>query len=44
MPIEPCFNVDQTDPESFRGSVSGLGFAYCDFTRSNYRPNVARHH
>lgn len=33
MPIEPCFNLDRTSDTSFRGSVSGLGFAYCDFTR-----------
>ncbi len=41
MPIEPCFNVNRTDAASFRGSISGLGFAYCDFTRPNYRPAVA---
>jgi hypothetical protein len=33
MPIEPCFNLTRTDDRSFRGAVSGLGFAYCDFTR-----------
>src|SRR3979411_2359310 len=33
LPMQPCFNVDKTDPQSFRGSVSGLRFAYCDFTR-----------
>ena len=32
-PIEPCFDLDRTDDRSFRGSVSGLNFAYCDFTR-----------
>jgi hypothetical protein len=31
--IEPCFNLNRTDDESFRGSISGLDFAYCDFTR-----------
>jgi len=31
IPFEPCFNVDKTDEISFRGSVSGMGFAYCDF-------------
>jgi hypothetical protein len=31
MPFEPCFNLDKKDETSFRGSVSGLGFAYCDF-------------
>ena len=33
MPFEPCFNLDKTNDKSFRGSVSGMGFAYCDFTR-----------
>ncbi len=33
MPIEPCFNLSRTSDQSFRGAVSGLGFAYCDFTR-----------
>ena len=31
MPFEPCFNLDKTSDVSFRGSVSGMGFAYCDF-------------
>ena len=31
MPFEPCFNLDKKDERSFRGSVSGMGFAYCDF-------------
>src|SRR6201990_426950 len=31
IPFEPCFNLDKTDDRSFRGSVSGMGFAYCDF-------------
>ena len=31
LPFEPCFNLDKRDDRSFRGSVSGLGFAYCDF-------------
>ena len=42
LPFEPCFNVNRTDEQSFRGSVSGLGFAYCDFTRRYNRPVVAR--
>ena len=33
LPFEPCFNLDKMDERSFRGSVSGFGFAYCDFTR-----------
>jgi hypothetical protein len=38
MPFEPCFNLNKVDDRSFRGAVSGMGFAYCDFTR---RVNVA---
>ena len=33
MLFEPCFHLEKTDDRSFRGSLSGLGFAYCDFTR-----------
>jgi hypothetical protein len=31
LPFEPCFNLDKRDEHSFRGSVSGMGFAYCEF-------------
>jgi hypothetical protein len=31
IPFEPCFNLDKHDEVSFRGSVSGMSFAYCDF-------------
>ena len=31
LPFDPCFNLDKRDDRSFRGSVSGMGFAYCDF-------------
>jgi hypothetical protein len=31
--MEPCFNVYQVDNNRFRGSLAGLGFAYCDFVR-----------
>ncbi len=31
IPFEPCFDLDKKDERSFRGSVSGMGFAYCDF-------------
>ncbi len=33
VPFEPCFNLIKTSHNSFRGSVSGMGFAYCDFVR-----------
>ena len=38
--VQPCFTVNQTDPRSFRGAISGLPFAYCDFTRRNSRPEI----
>jgi hypothetical protein len=31
IPFEPCFNLDKQDDRTFRGSVSGMSFAYCDF-------------
>lgn len=40
MPFEPCFNLIKTSANSFRGSVNGLGFAYCDFERRD-RPMIA---
>src|SRR4029079_11177855 len=42
LPMQPCFNLDRTSANSFRGSVSGLGFAYCDFTRHGSRTTRAR--
>jgi len=34
LPFNPCFNLDRTGEQSFRGSVAGLGaFGYCDFVR-----------
>ena len=42
VPFEPCFNVDRTSHVSFRGSVSGFGFAYCDFNRRSVRADVVR--
>jgi autotransporter-associated beta strand protein len=43
IPFEPCFNVDRTDPVSFRGSVSGMSFAYCDFTHRSIRRRPSVH-
>ena len=40
IPFEPCFNLDRTSQVSFRGSVSGLGFAYCNFTRRASRGDL----
>jgi hypothetical protein len=42
LPIEPCFNLEQINETSFRGAISGLGFAYCEFTRrGSAKVNVA---
>jgi hypothetical protein len=35
LPISPCFELDKTDARSFRGAVSGLGFASCTFVRAS---------
>src|SRR3978361_1031592 len=37
IPFEPCFNIEKNDERSFRGSVSGMGFAYCDFRHQGGR-------
>ena len=42
LPMEPCFNLERTSESSFRGSVSGLGFAYCEFTRNQGRAHMVR--
>jgi hypothetical protein len=46
LPFEPCFTLTRNDANSFRGAISGLGFAYCDFVRTSPRTTIAerRHH
>jgi hypothetical protein len=40
--INPCFDLSRTSDKSFRGAISGLGFAYCDFVRGgNAREMIA---
>jgi hypothetical protein len=34
LPITPCFHVQRIDDRSFRGSIAGLDFAYCNFSQS----------
>jgi hypothetical protein len=41
LPFEPCFNLDRTGETSFRGSISGLGFASCEFTRHQARASLS---
>jgi hypothetical protein len=43
MLFEPCFNLSRLDDRSFRGAVSGMGFAYCDFTRRMSVAGMTRH-
>ena len=40
LPIEPCFRVQKIDYRSFRGSIAGLSFAYCDFYQRNPRTQI----
>ncbi len=40
LPITPCFRVQKLSYRSFRGSVAGLGFAYCDFYQRNPRTEL----
>jgi hypothetical protein len=42
MPFSPCFNLTRLDEKSFRGAISGFGFAACEFTRQNGRGGVIR--
>ena len=40
LPFTPCFRVEKLDYKSFRGSLSGLNFAYCDFYQRNPRSQM----
>jgi hypothetical protein len=42
LPIDPCFRVEKIDYHSFRGSIAGLSFAYCDFHQRNPRAALTR--
>jgi hypothetical protein len=44
LPFEPCFNLTKNDEASFRGAVSGMGFAYCEFRRHGNSMIMARAH
>jgi hypothetical protein len=40
--FNPCFDLNRTSDKSFRGAISGLSFAYCDFVRGgNAREMIA---
>lgn len=38
--IQPCFYLERTSADSFRGSVQGLNLAYCDFTQFKGRADA----
>ena len=40
--METCFDLYRTDAQSFRGSISGLGFAYCQFTHRGGRAELVK--
>jgi hypothetical protein len=40
MGIEPCFTLNQLDERTFRGAVTGLSFASCQFTRRSGRGDL----
>jgi hypothetical protein len=41
IPFEPCFELERTDVKSFRGSLAGMSFAFCQFTKQPNRPGMA---
>jgi hypothetical protein len=41
LPFEPCFNLQKTSHESFRGTVNGMNFAACEFRRRGGRAEFA---
>lgn len=42
LPFQPCFNLDKTSDASFRGSVQGMSFAWCEFRKHGNSLLVAR--
>jgi hypothetical protein len=40
MILRPCFRVEKIDYRRFRGSIAGLGFAYCDFYKHDARAEM----
>ena len=41
LPMQPCFTLTKLNSTSFRGSINGLGFAYCDFNGKSGRVDLA---
>jgi hypothetical protein len=42
MAVNPCFTVTQIDERTFRGAITGLSFASCQFVRRSGRTDIAR--
>jgi hypothetical protein len=42
MGVDPCFTLVQLDDRTFRGAITGLNFASCQFVRRSGRTDVAR--
>jgi len=42
MLFQPCFNLERTGDNTFRGAISGFGFAYCEFARNQGRAHIVR--
>jgi hypothetical protein len=42
LPFQPCFTLNKTSHTSFRGSIYGLSFAYCEFHRRGRPIETAR--
>jgi len=40
--MEPCFSVEKIDNNRFRGSLAGMGFAYCEFVRRDGKVHFAQ--
>jgi hypothetical protein len=40
--METCFDLYRTDAQSFRGAISGLGFASCQFTHRSGRAELVK--
>lgn len=41
--VQPCFYLERTSVDSFRGFIQGLNLAYCDFTQFKGRTDVRDH-
>jgi hypothetical protein len=40
--VNPCFDLTRTSDRSFRGTISGFRFAYCDFMRRDGRAETVQ--